>query len=178
MTDVSRLPISARWLLRLTPMPRETRAEVQADLHELFVQRRRDRGVVHAYWRLYHDVASLWLHRQPLAWPRLRRGYGTLAVLRDVRVDLRYAMRLFARQPAILLLAIGGLSLGLGIATTGFSIMNAAALRSSSSRRHYSCARPSARRPSTSGSTPTGSIPSHLDSRRQVPAPGPSGRAR
>ena len=129
MTDLPRLPISARWLLRLTPMPRETRAEVQADLHELFVQRRRDRGGVHAHWRLYHDVASLWLHREPVVWPRLRQGYGTLAVLRDVRVDLRYAVRLFARQPAILLLAIGGLSLGLGIATAGFSIMNAAALR-------------------------------------------------
>ena len=54
-----RLPGAARWLLRLTPVPRETRAEVQADLHELFLGRRRDRGVVHAHWRFYHDVASL-----------------------------------------------------------------------------------------------------------------------
>jgi predicted permease len=49
--------------------------------------------------------------------------------LRDVSADLRYAARLFARQPAVLVLAILGLSLGLGIATAAFSIMNAAALR-------------------------------------------------
>jgi putative ABC transport system permease protein len=50
----------------------------------------------------------------------------TLPVLHDARGDLRYAARLFARQPAILLLTIVGLSLGLGIATAAFSIMNAA----------------------------------------------------
>ena len=49
-----------------------------------------------------------------------------LALLRDARDDLRYAVRLFARQPAILLLTIVGLSLGVGIATAAFSIMNAA----------------------------------------------------
>lgn len=38
-------------------------------------------------------------------------------------------MRLFVRQPAILVLTIVGLSLGLGIATAAFSIMNAAVLR-------------------------------------------------
>ncbi len=43
--------------------------------------------------------------------------------------DLRYAVRLFGRQPAILVLTIVGLSLGVGIATAAFSIMNAAVLR-------------------------------------------------
>jgi putative ABC transport system permease protein len=52
-----------------------------------------------------------------------------LALLHDGRVDIRYAVRLFARQPAILVLTIVGLSLGQGIATAAFSIMNAAALR-------------------------------------------------
>jgi hypothetical protein len=54
---------------------------------------------------------------------------SVLALIGDARVDLAYGARLFARQPAILLLAIVGLSLGLGIATAAFSIMNAAALR-------------------------------------------------
>src|SRR5262245_20305978 len=48
------------------------------------------------------------------------------ALLHDVRDDLRYAVRLFVRQPAILVLTIVGLSLGLGIATAAFSILNAA----------------------------------------------------
>ena len=46
-----------------------------------------------------------------------------------MRGDLRHAVRLFARQPAILILAIADLSLGLGIATAAFTIVNAAALR-------------------------------------------------
>lgn len=129
------LPRPARWLLRLAPVQRETRAEVQADLHELFVGRRSDRGVVHAHWRLYLDVASLWLTPRPVVGTATSRYTlaplrdATLALLRDARGDLRYAARLFARQPMILLLTIVGLSLGLGIATAAFSIMNAAVLR-------------------------------------------------
>lgn len=124
---MTRLPRPARWLLRLSSVPREALTEVEADLHELFVRRRTERGTLHAQWRLYHDVASLW--------PRSRRtahapeGRSRFALLRDVGGDLRYAARLFVRQPAIFLLTIVGLSLGLGIATAGFSIMNAAALR-------------------------------------------------
>jgi len=131
---VTRLPRPARWLLRLSPVPRETRAEVQADLHELFVGRRRDRGAVHAHWRLYHDLASLWLRPRPVA--RAGTPSFTLALLRDARADLGYAVRLFSRQPAILLLTIVGLSLGLGIATAAFSIMNAAVLRGEGLRCH------------------------------------------
>jgi predicted permease len=52
-------------------------------------------------------------------------------ILRDARGDLSHAVRLFGRQPAVLLLTIVGLSLGLGIATAAFSIMNAAVLRGS-----------------------------------------------
>ena len=50
-------------------------------------------------------------------------------LLSDARDDLRHAARLFARQPGILLLTIVGLSLGLSIATSAFSIMKAAVLR-------------------------------------------------
>ncbi|HKH73243.1 MAG TPA: ABC transporter permease, partial [Vicinamibacterales bacterium] len=123
------LPLLARWLLRLAPVADESREGVQADLHELFVQRRRDRGAVHAQWRLYHDLASLWFQPRPHS---LHGGSGAragFALLRDTGTDLRYAVRLFARQPGILMLTTVGLSLGLGISTAAFSIMNAAALR-------------------------------------------------
>jgi len=116
-------------------MPRETRAEAEADLHELFVGRRRDRDAVHAHWRLYHDLASLWVHPRAVERSATRRSSlalmrdATLALLRDARGDLRYAVRLFTRQPTILLLTIVGLSVGLGTATGAFSIMNAAVLR-------------------------------------------------
>ena len=127
MTRRSRLPLPARCLLRLSPVPRENRGEVQGDLHELFAARRTDRGAVHAHWRLYHDVASLWFQSAPAVHTSAPRSL--LALLTDARIDLRYAVRLFVRQPAILLLTIVGLSLGLGIATAAFSIMNAATLR-------------------------------------------------
>jgi predicted permease len=123
---VTRLPGTARWLLRISPVPRERHGEIEADLHELFIARRNDRGAVHAYSRLYHDVASLWVERRP-APPAARRP--ALAFVRDVRGDLTYAARLFVRQPAILLLTIIGLSLGLAVATAAFTIINAAVLR-------------------------------------------------
>ncbi len=123
---MKRLPIPARWLLGVSPVPRERRVEVEADLQELFVARRHDRGAIHAYFRLYHDVASLWLESRRT---RPEPGRPALAFLRDVRGDLTYAARLFARQPTILLLTIVGLSLGLAIATAAFSIINVAVLR-------------------------------------------------
>lgn len=112
MSGQPRLPWLARWLLVLSPVPRASRAEVESDLLELFGRRRAERGVAHAYWRLLHDVFSLW-----------RPGS---ALLHDVRGDLTHAARLFRRQPAILALAVAGLSLGLGISTAAFGIMNAA----------------------------------------------------
>ena len=120
-----RLPRAARWLVRARGLSADTRMQVEADLHELFAERRRSRGAFHAHWRLYRDVFSLW--RPSRAGTIASRSIGDL--LGDAYADMRYAVRLFARQPAILLLAIGGLSLGLGIATAAFSVMNAAALR-------------------------------------------------
>ena len=121
---VTRLPFTARCLLRLGRLPRATRAEVEADLHELFAARRRDRGAANAHWRLYHDVASLVFSRSHAVRAAAARR-SPVALLSDARGDLTYAARLFSRQPAILLLTIVGLSLGLGIATAAFSIMNA-----------------------------------------------------
>jgi putative ABC transport system permease protein len=127
VTREPRLPRHVRWLLRLTRVPRDRRGEVQDDLLELFTVRLGDRGRLRAHWRLYRDLASLSYRRLPSALQRDPRPRA--AVLRDASGDLRYAARLFARQPAILLLAILGLSLGLAVSTAAFSIMNAAVLR-------------------------------------------------
>ena len=122
-SDDVRLPLFARWLLGMAPLPPASRADVESDLLELYAGRRRDLGRVYARWRLYHDVVSLWSQRRTVGADTSRRP---LAILHDVRGDLRYAARLFARQPGILLLTIAGLALGLGISTAVFSIMNAA----------------------------------------------------
>jgi predicted permease len=136
MTPDPRLPRLARWLLRRAPVPAERREDVEADIRELYAVRSSNHGSRYARRRAYTDVLSLW--RLPL--PSGSAGSSgsdlglipsrqTATVLGDAATDLRYATRLFARQPAILLLTIVGLSLGLGIATAGFSILNAAALR-------------------------------------------------
>ena len=127
MTDQTRLPRLAQWLIRRSPVPGDMRADVQADLLELFAGRRCERDAIHAHWRLYHDIASLWLQPRPIA-PTANPRSPT-AVLAEVRDDLRYGVRMFARQPGILCLTIVGLALGLGIATSAFSMMNAAVLR-------------------------------------------------
>ena len=121
-SEPTRLPFLAKRLVGVAPVSPESRADVESDLHELYVGRRRDLGLLYAQWRLYHDVLSLWSHPTSVE-ATARRPF---AVLHDVRGDLRYAARLFARQPGILLLTIAGLSLGLGISTAVFSIMNAA----------------------------------------------------
>ena len=124
---MTRLPRGARWALRLMPVPGDERPAVEDDLRELFDERRRARGAAYAHWRLYRDIASL---RSPTsAAPDGATNRARATLLSDAWIDLRYAARLFARQPAILLLTVAGLSLGLGIATAAFSIMNAAALR-------------------------------------------------
>jgi hypothetical protein len=105
-------------------VPRERSAEIEEDLFELFLQRRGARGAAHAYWRLYQDVASLWIRRRPVTHDEAARS--SRALFGDVRDDLKHATRLFARQPATLLFTIAGLSLGLGIATSIFSLMNTA----------------------------------------------------
>lgn len=126
MSPVARLPRVARWILRLSPVPADARDDVEADVRELFLERRGERGRLHAYWRLCRDIVSLWGARPVVMTTRRRSALG---FVHDARIDLRYAVRLFARQPGILLLTVAGLSLGLGIATAAFSIMNAAALR-------------------------------------------------
>lgn len=123
------LPLHGRLLLRLAPLPRDRRSEIEADLYELFVKRRTERGAMHAHGRLCRDIASLWHARRPPVSAATHNRQSTFGLLRDAGADVRYAVRLFARQPAILVLTIAGLSLGLAIATATFSIMNAAVLR-------------------------------------------------
>ena len=103
-SEPTRLPVLAKWLLGVAPVSPESRADVASDLHELYVGRRRDLGLLYARWRLYHDVLSLWSQRTSVE-GTARRPF---AMLHDVRGDLRYAARLFARQPGILLLTIAG----------------------------------------------------------------------
>ena len=114
-------------LLRLIPLG-SRRAEVEADLLELFGERATSRGVRYARLRYYGDVLSLWRTRQaPVMHPPVPGSRG--AFLREVGQDLSYALRLMRRSPAVVAIAVLGLGLAIGVSTSVFSFLNAVTFR-------------------------------------------------
>ena len=93
-------------LLRLIPLG-SRRAEVEADLLELFGERATSRGLRYARLRYYGDVLSLWRTRQAPVMhspvPGSRPDF-----LREVGQDLSYALRLIRRSPAVVAIAVAG----------------------------------------------------------------------
>jgi len=89
-------PALARWLLRMQPLGAR-RAEIEADLEELYEVRLQDRGHRHAKWRYYRDVLSLWrAPGEPQTDPANRTGAHRGKSLDIVR-DLTYAGRMWRR---------------------------------------------------------------------------------
>ena len=124
-----RPPALARWLLHIQPLGAR-RAEIEADLLELYEARVESRGVRHASWRYYRDVLSLW--RPPtdeadiVPHGTARRG-GSL----DVLQDLTYAGRMCRRNPGVVTVAVAGLGIAIGFSTSIFSIVNGLAFKPS-----------------------------------------------
>ena len=108
-----RLPGWARAALSMVPL-RDLRGDVEADLAELFGDRRARYGFVYAHRRLSSDILSLW--RGSL------RG-GTM--LRD----LRFGLRLVRKHPAPVAIGIGGLALAIAAVTSVFTLIDATMLR-------------------------------------------------
>jgi len=53
-----------------------------------------------------------------------------LELLRELRQDLRYSVRIYSRRPIVTLLAVMALALAIGATTGVFSVVNALMLRS------------------------------------------------
>lgn len=124
----SRLPGLARLLLRIVPLG-DRRSEIEADLLELFTERAASHNARYARRRYYGDVLSLWRSRgtsniQPDL-PGVRPH-----LLREVVQDVSYALRMLRRTPAVVTVAVLGLGLAIGVGTAVFSLLNAAAFRS------------------------------------------------
>lgn len=112
-----RPPRFARWLLRLRPLGNR-RAEVTADLDEVFADRVEFEGPRRASRRYYRDVLSLW------AWNISGRRLAA-----DAAQDLLYGLRVFRRNPGAVAITVLGLSLAIAVSTSVFSLFNASLLR-------------------------------------------------
>lgn len=113
MARPSRLPRFAAMLLRFTPLG-DRRADVTADISELFIDRHERYGAMYAHRRLLADIASVWQGTS--------RGGSVLQ-------DLRFGIRLVRRHPGPIAIAIGGLALAIGMVTSMFSLVDATLLR-------------------------------------------------
>ena len=135
-----RPPRVAQWLLLLLPLGTR-RTEIEGDLLELFESRAQDRGRGYAKRRYYADVLSLWRHRHTRharagkAVDQTDTVVGLSQIgrlnLREIQQDLSYGVRLLGRSPAVVIVAIVGLGLAIGVSTSVFSLINAAVFRSS-----------------------------------------------
>ena len=112
-----RPPRFARWLLRLRPLGTR-RAEVTADLDEIFAERTAAEGASRAARRYYRDVLSLW------AW-----NLSGTRLTGDALQDLSYGLRVFRRNPGAVAITVLGLSLAVAVSTSVFSLLNATVLR-------------------------------------------------
>jgi predicted permease len=112
-----RPPRLARWLLRLRPLGTR-RAEVTADLDEVFGERCTAEGRRRAARRYYGDVLSIW--KWNLSGTRLAG---------DAARDLIHGLRVYRRNPGSVGITVLGLSLAIAVSTAVFSMMNVAVLR-------------------------------------------------
>jgi predicted permease len=110
-------PRLARALLRLRPLGTR-RAEVTADLDEIFVERAAAEGTSRAARRYYGDVLSLW------AW-----NVSGTRLIADALQDLSHGLRVFRRNPGAVAITVVGLSLAIAVSTSVFSLFSTTLLR-------------------------------------------------
>lgn len=110
------LPTAVRALLRVT-LPSDWCDDIQRDLQESWTTQRAERGPLRALlWLSLHTL----LFSARFAPDRFRDLWGQSA---GTSPDLKLAVRSTARSPWITALSVGALSVGIGAAVGGFSVI-------------------------------------------------------
>ena len=138
--------VGYRWALKL--LPRWLSEESGADMARAFDERQRwavDRGGAIALvvlWarELMGIVSVAYRSRRPDGWTRKTAPFepqhhtppspSSLHVMANTLHDLRFALRMLARRPAVILLSTLTLALGIGSSTAMFSVIDSVLLRS------------------------------------------------
>ena len=115
------------WLVQLwrrTTRRHDIARDVEDDLLELFEIRAHDRGPRFAARRYILDALSLWRCR---TLPETIDDHARYRGGREMLQDIRFAARLFRRQPGLFGMTVAGLALAIGISTAVFSTVKAVA---------------------------------------------------
>ena len=123
----ARPPRVGCWLVQLwrrTTRRHDIARDVEDDLLELFEIRARDRGPRFAARRYILDALSLWRCR---TLPETIDDHARYRGDREMLQDIRFAARLFRRQPGLFGMTVAGLALAIGISTAVFSTVKAVA---------------------------------------------------
>jgi putative ABC transport system permease protein len=122
-------PRAADWLLRRT-LPRGVRGEsMRGDLLEEWRARGASRAASAWYWRHALSLATRYTWRERHMEPASTGDGSTRMFLDNLRQDLRFAIRSYAKAPSFTLAILTTLALGIGASTAIFSMVNGILMR-------------------------------------------------
>jgi hypothetical protein len=122
-------PKAATWLLRQSLPPGEAGDTIRGDLIEEWNARERTRAVTRWYWRHALSLAMRYGLRSRIEQPAHARGGRHAMFVDNLKQDLKYALRSYARAPSFTIAILATLALGIGASAAIFSLVHGILLK-------------------------------------------------